>query len=108
MVSLDQLPEGFKGVCKTGFILCKFKLWHNFTSKTPCDIMDNNPKPQILSDSELLDLEAFDVIEEDPCDASAAELGLDMLDLWLRNLEDELSGNTIDKDLDNSELQVSQ
>ena len=65
------------------------------------------PNPQILSDSKLLNLEAFDVIEEDPCDASAAELGLDQ-DLWLQNLEEELLGNTIDKDLDNSELQVSQ
>jgi hypothetical protein len=34
------------------------------------------PNPQILSDSKLLDLEAFDVIEEDPHDASAVELGL--------------------------------
>ena len=70
--------------------------------------MDNKPKPQILSDSELLNSEAFDVIEEDPCDVSAAELGLDMLDHWLQNLEEELLGNTIDKDLDNFELQVSQ
>jgi hypothetical protein len=62
----------------------------------------------MLSDSELLDSEAFDVIEEDPRDASAAELGLDMLDLWLQNLEAELSGNMMDKDLDNAELQVNQ
>ena len=66
------------------------------------------PNPQILSDSELLNSEAFDVIEEDPCDASAVELGLDMLDLWLENLEAELMGNTMDKDVDNAELQVSQ
>ena len=66
------------------------------------------PNPQILSDSELLNSEAFDVIEEDPRDASAVELGLDMLDLWLENLEAELLGNTIDKDVDNAELQVSQ
>jgi hypothetical protein len=70
--------------------------------------MDNKPKPQILLDSELLNSEASDVIEEDPRNASAAELGLDMLDLWLQNLEEELLGNTIDKDLDNAELQVSQ
>ena len=90
-------------MCKAGFIFRKLKLQHKFASKTPCDIMDNKPKPQILSDGELLNLEAFDVIEEDPCDASTAELGLDMLDLWL---EEELLGNTIDKDLDNAELQV--
>jgi hypothetical protein len=66
------------------------------------------PNPQILSDSELLNSEAFDVIEEDPRDAAAAELGLDMLDLWLENLEAELLGNTMDEDLDNAELQVSQ
>ena len=66
------------------------------------------PNPQILSDSELLNSEAFDVIEEDPRDASAVELELDMLDLWLENLEAELSGNMMDKDLDNAELQVSQ
>jgi hypothetical protein len=66
------------------------------------------PNPQILSDSEVLNSEAFDVIEEDPRDASAVELGLDMLDLWLENLEAELSGNMMDKDLDNAELQVSQ
>jgi hypothetical protein len=66
------------------------------------------PNPQILSDSELLDSEAFDVIEEDPRDASAVELGLDMLDLWLENLEAELLGNMMDKDVDNAELQVSQ
>ena len=72
--------------------------------------MDNKPKPQILSDSELLNSKACDVIEEDPRDAYAAELGLDMLDFWLQNLKEELLGNTIDKDLDNSdsELQVSQ
>jgi hypothetical protein len=62
----------------------------------------------MLSDSKLLDSEAFDVIEEDPRDASAAELGLNMLDLWLQNLEAELSGNMMDKDLDNAELQVNQ
>jgi len=61
----------------------------------------------MLSESKLLDLEAFDVIEEDPRDASAAELGLNMLDLWLQNMEAELSGNMMDKDLDNTELQVS-
>jgi hypothetical protein len=31
-----------------------------------------------------------------------------MLDLWLQNLEAELSGNMMDKDLDNAELQVNQ
>jgi hypothetical protein len=66
------------------------------------------PNPQILSDSKLLDSEAFDVIEEDPRDASAVELGLNMLDLLLDNLDAELSGNTIGQDLDNAELQVSQ
>ena len=66
------------------------------------------PNPQILSDSELLNSEAFDVIEEDPHDAAVVELGLDMLDLWLENLEAELLENMMDKDLDNAELQVSQ
>jgi hypothetical protein len=66
------------------------------------------PNPQVLSDSELLNSEAFDVIEEDPRDASAVELGLNMLDLLLDNLDAELSGHMMDKDLDNAELQVSQ
>ena len=62
------------------------------------------PNPQILSNNELLNSEAFDVIEEDPRDASAVEL----LDVWLENLDVEVSGNTMDKDLDNTKLQVSQ
>ena len=77
-------------------------------TETHCDIMDKKPNPQTLSDRELLDSEAFDIIEEDPQDTFAAELGLDMLDLWLQNLDEELSGNIMDKDLDNAELQVSQ
>ena len=54
-------------------------------------------------------MEAFNTIEEDPQNAFAAELGLDMLDLCLQTLEEELSGNRMNEDLvDNAELQVSQ
>jgi len=56
-------------------------------------------------ESELCDSEAFNTIEEDPQDAFAAELGLDMLDLCLQTLEEELSGNRMNEDLvDDAEL----
>ena len=65
------------------------------------------PDQNLMSDSEIWAVENFEVVEQDPAELFALEMGLEFVDFCCEHLEDCMAGGTIKDGLNEEEFEVS-
>ena len=60
-----------------------------------------------MSDSEIWAEENFEVVEDDPAEIFAWEMGLTFVDFCFEHLEDSMAGEVIEEDINEDEFEVS-